>query len=164
VVLQAQQDDERQQRRRWRTIKADDNSRKENELRQKHSTVPSAIFLDRELAPLESISEYLKDEKGLTYHEIATLLGRDDRTIWTCYNRAKKKRAETQRPVAFAEKSVEIPLDIFKNRTLAPLESITSHLKEIGALSFHEIAVLLNRDDRTIWTCYSRSRKKQEPN
>jgi hypothetical protein len=27
-------------------------------------------------------------------------------------------------------------------------------------MSFHEIAVLLNRDDRTIWTCYNRAKKK----
>ena len=36
--------------------------------------------------------EYLKDKLNLTYHEIAVLLNRDDRTIWTCYNIAKKKR------------------------------------------------------------------------
>jgi len=30
--------------------------------------------------------------KGLTYHEIAVITNRDDRTIWTVYNRAKKKR------------------------------------------------------------------------
>jgi hypothetical protein len=122
--------------------------------------VPSSIFLDRELAPLESISEYLKDEKGLTYHEIAVLVGRDDRTIWTCYNRVKKKRTAKAKKAAPAEKVVEIPLEIFKNRTLAPLESITAHLKDIAHLSFHEIAVLLNRDDRTIWTCYNRVQKK----
>jgi hypothetical protein len=53
--------------------------------------IPSDIFRDRTLAPLESISEYLKDRLGMSFHEIAVLLNRDDRTIWTCYNRAKKK-------------------------------------------------------------------------
>ena len=57
-------------------------------------TIPSDIFRDRTLAPLESISEYLKDNLGMSYHEIAVLLNRDDRTIWTCYNRAKKKHTE----------------------------------------------------------------------
>jgi len=123
-------------------------------------TVPSSIFLDRNLAPLESISEYLKEEKGLTYHEIAVLVGRDDRTIWTCYNRVKKKRQHNPKSRMGETDSVNIPLSIFKNRTFAPLESITSHLKEISNLSFHEIAVLLNRDDRTVWTCYNRSQKK----
>lgn len=131
---------------------------------QIYSTVPSSVFFDRDLAPLESISEYLKEEKGLTYHEIAVLVGRDDRTIWTCYSRAKKKRAASPKSAARIGNVVEIPLEIFKNRTFAPLESITSHLKEVADLSFHEIAVLLNRDDRTIWTCYSRAKKKLVPN
>ncbi|MFH1849613.1 MAG: hypothetical protein ABH879_05490 [archaeon] len=47
---------------------------------------------DRNVSVLEAISEYLKDSLGLCYHEIAVLLNRDDRTIWTCYSRAKKKR------------------------------------------------------------------------
>jgi len=54
--------------------------------------IPTYIFQDRTLSVLEAISEYLKDSKNLTYHEIAVLLNRDDRTIWTCYNRAKAKR------------------------------------------------------------------------
>jgi DNA-directed RNA polymerase specialized sigma24 family protein len=127
-------------------------------------TVPSSIFLDRELAPLESISEYLKEQKGLSYHEIAVLVGRDDRTIWTCYNRAKKKRGEGAKQAAPSGEAVEIPLEIFKDRAYAPLERMTAHLKENANLSFHEIAVLLNRDDRTIWTSYDRARKKQLPN
>ena len=59
-------------------------------------SIPSSIFKDRKLAPLESITEYLKDEHGMSLHEIAVILNRDDRTIWTCYNRAKKK----QTPIA----------------------------------------------------------------
>lgn len=58
--------------------------------------IPSTIFRDRTLAPLESISEFLKDKAGLSFHEIAVLLNRDDRTIWTCYNRAKKKHTQEQ--------------------------------------------------------------------
>jgi hypothetical protein len=54
--------------------------------------IPSSIFIDRELAPLEAITEYLKDTEGMSFHEIASLLNRDDRTIWTCYHRAKKKK------------------------------------------------------------------------
>ena len=126
--------------------------------------MPSSVFFDRDLAPLESIAEYLKEEKSLTYHEIAVLVGRDDRTIWTCYNRAKKKREAKPKPTSTIKEVKEIPLAIFKNRALAPLESITSHLKETANLSFHEIAVLLNRDDRTIWTCYNRAKKKLVPN
>lgn len=54
--------------------------------------IPSSIFKDRKLKVLEILVEWLKDEKNLSYHEIAVLLNRNDRTIWTVYNRAKKKR------------------------------------------------------------------------
>lgn len=53
--------------------------------------IPSSILRDRTLSPLESITAYLKDQTGISFHEIALLLNRDDRTIWTCYNRAQKK-------------------------------------------------------------------------
>ena len=36
--------------------------------------------------------EYLKDEKELRYCEIATLLNRDHRTVYTIYNRVQTKR------------------------------------------------------------------------
>ncbi len=54
--------------------------------------LPTKVFQDRSLAVLEKAAEYLKDEKGMTYHEIAKATNRDDRTIWTVYHRAKEKR------------------------------------------------------------------------
>ena len=54
--------------------------------------IPSSILRDRTISVLEAIVEYLKDKKQLTYHEIALLLNRNDRTIWTCYHRVQKKR------------------------------------------------------------------------
>jgi len=56
--------------------------------------IPSKIFTDRSLSVLEAIVKYLKEKKGMTYHEIAVLLNRDDRTIWTVYQRARKKNAK----------------------------------------------------------------------
>lgn len=56
--------------------------------------IPSSIFHDRSLSVLEVLVAYLKDQKQLTFHEIARLLNRDDRTIWTVYTRGKKKRKE----------------------------------------------------------------------
>jgi len=43
---------------------------------------------------MESVVSYMKDVLDLSYHEIAEQLNRDDRTIWTVYNRALKKRGE----------------------------------------------------------------------
>lgn len=54
--------------------------------------IPTYLFRDRSVAVLEALVEYLKDVEKLSYHEIAVMLNRNDRTIWTVYNRAKKKR------------------------------------------------------------------------
>ena len=58
----------------------------------KSIVIPSSIFQDRDLSVLEAIVEYFKEKKELKYSEIARLLNRDDRTIWTSYQRAKEKR------------------------------------------------------------------------
>lgn len=54
--------------------------------------VPLSVFEDRTVSILEALVEYLKDKRHLTYHQIAKMLNRDDRTIWTVYNRLSKKR------------------------------------------------------------------------
>lgn len=56
-------------------------------------TIPVTILSDRKLSALEHITAYLKEHHNLTYKEIAILLNRDQRTIWTTYQRTKKKRA-----------------------------------------------------------------------
>ena len=55
-------------------------------------SIPVEILSDRSVATLEAVTEYMFDVLHLSYHEIALLLKRDDRTIWTCYHRAKSKR------------------------------------------------------------------------
>ena len=58
----------------------------------KEEQIPIAIFDNDILSALESIAKYLKENRGLTFHQIAVLLKRDDRTIWSSYNKASKKR------------------------------------------------------------------------
>ena len=53
--------------------------------------IPVSIFDDRRLGVLESLVFYLRENLSLKNSEIAKLLNRDDRTIWTVYNRVKKK-------------------------------------------------------------------------
>jgi hypothetical protein len=54
-------------------------------------TIPIEVIQDRELSALEAIVVYLKEHHGLTYSQIAVMLKRDDRTIWTTYKRATVK-------------------------------------------------------------------------
>ena len=53
--------------------------------------VPVKIFSDRKLSILENISMYMKDRFNMSYHEIAIVLGKNDRTIWTVVNRGWRK-------------------------------------------------------------------------
>jgi hypothetical protein len=54
--------------------------------------IPSYVFKDRTLSVLEVMVEYLRDNKKMRFHEIALIINRNDRTVWTVYRRAKLKR------------------------------------------------------------------------
>ena len=123
----------------------------------KEILIPISIFEVGDLSALETICKYLKEELDLNYAKIALLLNRNSRTIWTTYNNAIKKRKE-KLPVN--ESKFSIPVSIFKNRKFSVLESIVSYLKNNFSLRYSEISVLLNRDERNIWTVYNRAKKK----
>lgn len=53
--------------------------------------IPVSLFSKRKFSIFESLTYYLKDSLGMSFHDIAAALGRDDRTIWTVYNRFKVK-------------------------------------------------------------------------
>ena len=128
------------------------------ELEKETLTIPVCIFSHDKLSGLESITKYLKEEKGLSYHEIAVMLGRDDRTIWHACHQATLKMPELL--PSKGRKDIAIPVRIFKERKVSVLEHIASYLKQTHGLTYHEIAALLHRDDRTIWTVISRAQKK----
>jgi hypothetical protein len=55
---------------------------------------------------------------------------------------------------------INLPITIFTNRKLGMLESAVVYLSEEKKLSFNQIAKLLNRDNRTIWSTYHKARGK----
>src|SRR3989338_7169912 len=63
-----------------------------------------------------------------------------------------------EKPVS---KDILIPVSIF-DENLSALESVCKYLKENLDLGFSKIALLLNRDARTIWTTYSNALKKRK--
>ena len=117
--------------------------------------VPSYIFKDRTFGILAAITKYMKENMDLKYSEIAKLLQRDNRIIWTTYNRYKKRK-----PFSIDKSSLNIPVSVFTNKKLGPLESLTKYLKEDLNLSFREISSLINRDNRTAWASYNNALKK----
>ena len=100
------------------------------------------------------------DEKAkqAKFHEIALMLNRNDRTIWATYSIACKKRKEK---LQINDSEFFIPASILKDRRFSVLEIIIGYLKENFSLRFSEIAILLNRDQRNIWTTYSHYKKKK---
>jgi hypothetical protein len=62
------------------------------EISREYIDIPSFVFKDRTLSVLEVMVEYLRDNKKMRFHEIALIINRDDRTVWTVYRRAKLKR------------------------------------------------------------------------
>lgn len=125
------------------------------------SLIPISIFQNEKLSVLETITKYLKEVKQYKFSQIARLLNRNDRTIWVTYNNTKKKMPEL---FEYKPSSTFVPANIFHNRLLSMLENITVYLKEKHGLKFSQIAKLLNRNDRTIWTVYNRAQKKRNSN
>ncbi|MBI2148254.1 hypothetical protein HYU23_01100 [Candidatus Woesearchaeota archaeon] len=128
-----------------------------NLIKKPKEGIPVAIFSNDELSCLESIVKFLKENKELAFSEIASLLNRDQRTIWVTHSKARKKKKEF---FVISDCEYYIPFEIFRDRNLGVLENICLYLKDVCNLSFHQIAVLLRRNDRTIWTSYHKARGK----
>ena len=55
--------------------------------------IPASAISNRSFSTLESVVGYVKD-LDYSNHEIGVILHLDDRTIWTVYDRVKKKRGQ----------------------------------------------------------------------
>ncbi|MFH1972939.1 MAG: hypothetical protein ABIJ18_05700 [archaeon] len=122
-----------------------------NELLEKLSgeKIPITIFTT-DLFPLESIVFYLK--KNHKTNEIARLLNKSPSAISLAYKKAKTKKFKIK------ETKIYIPLSEF-NSKLSILEVAVYYLRRQD-MKFAEIAKLLKRNIKTIWTIYSRAKKK----
>lgn len=120
--------------------------------------IPASIFRNDYLSVLETVTKYLRKEKELSYSKIASLLNRSAGPIGITYRKAKQKMPAKLHITA---EPITIPVEIFKDRILSVLEVLTEYLKDKFELSYHQAAVMLNRDDRTIWTVYFRAKKKR---
>jgi len=118
--------------------------------------IPASIFT-RRLGILETICKYLKENLNFSNKKIASLIGRSSKSVWQAYNESKKK---LEKKFEILPTRYFIPVSILQNKELSVLENIVVYLKEEFSLRYHEIAVLLKRDDRTIWSVYQKARKK----
>lgn len=125
-------------------------------IEEKDVLIPVTIF-NRELSGLEAICKYLRENLSLPNKDVAKLLNRSEKTIWQAYQSSKEKFPS---PYTIPETQYTVHVSALHSRTLSVLETIVKHLKESFNLSYHAIAQLLMRDDRTIWTVYQRALKK----
>ena len=121
--------------------------------------IPLSVFKNDKLSSLEIIVKYLRENLLLSYKQIAELTGRNAATLAVTYSIAKKKLPEQ---FAAEASPYSIPVKVLQDRKLSVLENIASYLKDTFGLNYHSVAVLLNRDDRTIWTVYQRGKKKRK--
>jgi DNA-directed RNA polymerase specialized sigma24 family protein len=118
--------------------------------------IPATVLADKR-SPLEAIVGYLKEEHALSFSEIAALLNRDDRTIWTTYHNAQKKGQEPRRPTDFL-----IPLMLLSDRKVSILEAAVEYLSEACQLKVKDISALLRKSESTIRTAVFRAKRKRK--
>jgi hypothetical protein len=119
--------------------------------------IPSAIF-SKKLGSLESIVKYLHENRNLSFAKIGTLLNRNSKSIWNSYHNANKK----SKSKIEIDSSYYFPAKILQNRNMGVLQSIVLFFHDNLKLTFHEIAEIMERDDRTIWVSYHTALKKKK--
>jgi hypothetical protein len=120
--------------------------------------IPISLFANSSFGIMETVVKFLREENKLNYSQIGHILKRDARTIWCIYKNCSQKRFL---PPGETEAVILIPIPIFSDRRLSPLESLTFYLKK-KEVSLKNISKLLNRDYRAIWLSYKHALIKVE--
>lgn len=137
--------------------------------------IPVSVFSNIELGQLESITGYLRLEYDMQYSKIASLLKKDPGVIGVTFRNVQRKlgklaittrktsdkQSETTKSAFDKSSEQKIPLSELSSNILTVFECLVFYLKYKLRLSFHEIAQLTNRDDRTVWTVYHNALKKR---
>ncbi|RLE42096.1 hypothetical protein DRJ48_04260 [Candidatus Woesearchaeota archaeon] len=124
--------------------------------RNQQLSVPVSIFKTN-VGPLAALCVYLKDYKNQSFSEIAKLLNRDQRTIYTTYAKYKPHVKHLDQGG-----KLHIKIEIFSNRKLSIMENLVFYLKDTLGLRLVEIASMLGRNNKTIWCFYHRALQKNE--
>lgn len=118
--------------------------------------LPLSIF-SPSISCLETICKYLREELNISFKDMAKLLNRKPITLRTSFNNANKKH-----PTKFTNFNFNfnIPISLLSNRKYTTFEIIIIYLKEKKQISLKNISSIFHRNYKTIWTTYSRARKK----
>jgi hypothetical protein len=126
--------------------------------------IPSSVFREGNNG-LRAIVKYLKEEKKLSYSKIASLLNRDQRTIWSAYNTLKPAKKQQNKRISEKlnkddkeTKNTFINSAVFADRKFSVLENAAMHL--LKSYPVKETAQILGRNQMTIWTVKKRAELK----
>ncbi|MFC1691763.1 hypothetical protein ACFL0W_06305 [Nanoarchaeota archaeon] len=118
-------------------------------------SIPVSIFANKKLSVFEAIVKFLAENKDLEIKQIAEVLGKGYNSTWVTYNNAKKKMPDHLK----VEPGKTIPISAF-NLQLTIFESVVRYMREDLKMSNKKVADLLNRDNKTTWSIYSKALKK----
>ena len=131
-------------------------------LEKEELLIPVSVLRIRRVGGFEAIVKYLRENLGLGFKEISDVTNRSKSTIGVVYHKARKKLPKYFPHALVEEAEYKIPVSLFRARELSVLETIVCYLKDDHNLSFSKIALLLNRDYRTVWTAYNRADQKRK--
>lgn len=123
--------------------------------KNKDVSIPLEIF-SKKLGALEALTKYMKENLEMRYSEIGRLLDRDERTVWSSYNKAKGKLG-----VSFViESEMYMPLSEFDGSGLTVLEKVVVYLKDNMNKKYSETSEIIGRDQRNIRAVYIKAKSK----
>jgi len=126
-------------------------------------SVPLSIF-STSLPPAEALCSFLRENKKLSYKEIAVLIGRNEKSVWAVCRRTAENRQKGKKGFpALSRKEHLLPISIFQDRSYSILESVLSYLRTTYRLSNPQIAALLKKSPNSIAVLMKRAREKQSP-
>lgn len=115
------------------------------------------VFHNRRLSFAQSLILFLKEKKKLSFAEIARLLAREQKTVWTQYSQACSKLGTSF--YSYPETLISIPIEALRDRKLGMMEAAVLHLKKAG-LRNKEIASAIRRSERTVSSLLVRAAKR----
>jgi len=129
--------------------------------------IPLNLFCSKSPC-LEVVVKFMVDNLNLDCETISVILNRNIKNINKAYNKSSNKnykhQLESNKSLAIVNhneiSNIMVPLVIFKHNSLSMLESLVKYIKDVHAMKYSQIATILNRDQRTIWTIYNRASKK----
>ena len=72
----------------------------------------------------------------------------------------KNKKGLSDREIVSKYSKLKIPLSVLRKRPLTTYEALIVFLRDDSELNYHNIAVLLDRDERDVRKVYFRGKKK----